>query len=122
VLGAYANYAREPWKMSAVAYHVHAVSLSDLTPASVSDFLVGYLQVEHESPRGLHLFAREEQTTSVNDAAYLRLFPQYIESRFSLGVRWDFMRRHAVTIQASDAHTRNRSFGEFRLQWSAALL
>ncbi len=122
VIGAYANYSHEPWRASIVAYHVHAVTLAQATADPVSNFLLSYAQLERDLPFQTRVFAREEFSSHVTRSSYLQLFPEFVSSRVTLGLRWDFMRRQALTGQVSETHVGSRAFGEFRLQWSAALL
>ena len=39
-----------------------------------------------------------------------------------IGLRWDFVRRQALTLQLSDTNTLDGHFSDIRLQWSAAFL
>jgi hypothetical protein len=123
VIGAFANYVREPWRASIVGYHVRAVMLDEgLASRSASQFQLAYAQIERDLPGQIRVFGREEISSGVTQSSYLQLFPEFVTQRLSLGARWDFVRRHALTVQISDTHIRSHSFAEFRLQWSAALL
>lgn len=122
VIGAYASYARESWKVYGTLYHVSATLKDAVDRSSDETFAVGYVQAERQLPRHLELFARHEDSRDVNDSGYLRLFRNFVVSRTSVGLRWEFTRRHALTLQFSDSHTLVDDYREFRLQWSAALL
>jgi hypothetical protein len=120
VAGGYASYLHGSWKFQAVAYYVDA----QLIGASVrdSDLLTGYLTVEDALTPNLRVFVRREDSSHVSESPYLRLFPRFPTARSTLAVRWDFMRRHALTAELADTHTATDHFKEYRLQWSAALL
>jgi hypothetical protein len=120
ITGAYAMYALENWKFSLVGYYVDASLLG--TNARDSDFLLGYATVERALPHDLRVFGRFEDCSHVADSPYLALFPEFVTRRSTLGLRWDFARRHALTAQISDSRTQAHGFMEYRLQWSAALL
>ena len=51
---------------------------------------------------------------------YLRLFDQFARTRQVAGVRWDFVNRQALTLQAAKSHTLQGHYSDVRLQWSAA--
>lgn len=55
-------------------------------------------------------------------SAYLRLFPMFVRQRDVIGLRWDFVRRQALTLQLSHTNTLQGHFSDIRLQWSAAFL
>ncbi len=122
MIGAYASYAHDSWKVSAVVYRIDADTIVRSMIEPASRFSVGYLQVERELSGGLHLFARDERGTNLTQSVYLSLFPHFVTSRTTLGLRWDFARRQALTVQGSNTQTRSNAYGELRIQWSAALL
>jgi hypothetical protein len=120
VAGAYASYVHGSWKFQAVGYYIDAALKG--TTFRDSDLLTGYLTVEDSLPHNLRLFARREDSSHLSEAPYLRLFPRWPTARTTLAVRWDFMRRHALTVELADTHTTTDHYMEYRLQWSAALL
>lgn len=122
VMGAYAKYESSKWKLAITGYHVSAWFEGAGTSAQNKDFFVGYAQVERDFANGLEVFARHENTTHAGNSTYLQLFPRYVLRRSTLGTRWQFARSHALTVEVSDSTSRTRSYTEFRLQWSAALL
>ena len=95
LLGAYASYAYDAWKLSAVVYHIDAVEIGTPAAEQQSHFSLGYLQLERELLMTVHLFARAERGTQLTDAAYLRLFPNFVNARTTLGLRWDCA-RHSI--------------------------
>jgi hypothetical protein len=118
--GAYATYAHGSWKLQAVGYYIDAQLIG--THARDSDLLTGYVTVEDALTHNLRVFVRREDSSHLSEAPYLRLFPLFPTARSTLAVRWDFMRRHALTAELADTYTATDHYMEYRLQWSAALL
>ena len=87
-----------------------------------SDLLTGYVTVEDAFSHNLRLFVRREDSSHLSEAPYLRLFPRFPTARSTLAVRWDFLRRHALTAELTDTYTATNHYIEYRLQWSGALL
>ncbi len=121
VIGAYGRFEAQDWKLQAAGYEV-TNSFDGGTSAKRQSFLAAYLQVERSLPHGVELFARREDTFHADAAEYLRLFPEYVSDRSTLGTRWQFARSHALTLEISDSESHAHHYREFRLQWSAALL
>jgi hypothetical protein len=119
-VGLYGMYVHESWKFNAVGFYVDTT----LNGASRQDssFLIGYVAVEDALNNDWRIFGRLEGSTHASESAYLALFPNFVARRATLGVRWDFARRHAFTLQVADSHTALHRFTDYRLQWSAALL
>jgi len=118
--GAYATWVHGDWKVSAVGYYVDA-GLPGTTVRD-SDFLTGYVLGEAPLYRNLRAFARWENTSHVRDSPYLEFFPAFVNRRTTLGVRWDFLRKQAITAEVAKARNEAERFNEYRVQWSAALL
>jgi hypothetical protein len=121
VIGLYAKGEWGPWKAQLTGYQVSA-SLEGIAGAPRQDFFTGYVQVERDLPKGFELFARHENTADATDNLYLQMFPKFVIRRSALGGRWQFARSHALTLEIATADSRNDSYMEYRLQWSAALL
>jgi hypothetical protein len=122
VIGAYVKYDSDRWKLTATGYYVSSWFEGAGTAPLRNNFFVGYGQLERDFAHGLEVFARHENSAHAGDSAYLELFPKFVLRRTTLGARWQFARSHAVTLEISDSTSRTRSYHEFRLQWSAALL
>lgn len=122
VIGAYAKLESGDWKLHAAVYDIDAVLVRPGSDGSGEDFYTGYLQVERSLSHGLDAYARYEGTGSTENAEFLRLFPHFVTQRLLVGVRWQFARKHAFTLQTGNSHTSSDRYREFRLQWSAALL
>jgi hypothetical protein len=122
VFGVFGNYEHEPWRVTGTAYYVDVKPETFTGSSSYQGYLVGYLQAERSLPHGLQIFARLEDSARTERSAYLSLFPDFVKSRTTLGLRWDFARRQALTFQAAASESLRDSYGEFRVQWSAAVL
>jgi hypothetical protein len=122
VVGLYANLGAGNWKMQGAAYRIESDLGENGGSATRNNFVAGYVQIERSLPRGLEVFLRHEDSADTEQAGYLRLFPNFVTWRTSIGARWQFAREHALSIQVGDSHTMFDRYREFRLQWSAALL
>ncbi len=122
VFGVFGNYEHEPWRVTGTAYYVDMSPETFVGSSGHENYLIGYLQAERSLPHGLQVFARREDAARVERSAYLSLFPDFVKSRTTLGLRWDFARRQALTFQAAASQSLRDSYNEFRLQWSAAVL
>ena len=107
------------WKPRRAAYHAEARLY--YTSSIVDDnFEVGYIQAERRFPYDLTGFLRWEDSIGASDSQYLKLFEEFARVRYIGGVRWDFAKRQALTLQLGNTHTLNGHFDDVRLQWSAA--
>jgi hypothetical protein len=122
VIGAYARYESPDWKLAVTGYRVTTWFDGAGADSRHQNFFAGYAQVERDLSHGVELFARHENTVHASESRYLQMFPRFVSRRTTLGARWQFARSHALTLEISDAKSRTRDYGEFRLQWSAALL
>jgi len=118
--GAFATYADDAWKVTGTFYFVQA-RLYYLGSSVDDRFGVGYIQGERHFPHDLIGFARFEESAGVGHSAYLDLYEQFARSRYVGGVRWDFSRRQALTLQLTDSFLLNGHYSDIRLQWSAAV-
>jgi hypothetical protein len=121
VFGVYTNYSAERWSVVSSLYGIDAADVLR-RGEDRAQFAAGYVQAELQLTYAVRGFARHEFSVNASDAQYLQLFPSFARARTSLGGRWDFTRRQALTVEVSDTHTLIHHFGELRLQWSAALL
>lgn len=120
LLGVFGSYADNSWKLLATLYHASAELY--YTGSVVDDhFTVGYAQAERRLSHELTGFVRWEDAVGAADSPYLKLFEGFDRSRHVAGLRWDFARRQALTLQLTDSHTLLGRFSDIRIQWSAAL-
>ena len=121
VFGVYGRYDVHEWKLQAAAYRVTTWYDGAGADGGHEHFDVGYLQAERDLPHGVALYVRHENTDNSAASSYLRLFPEYVNRRSTLGTRWQFARSHALTLEVSQSRVRTQDYKEFRLQWSSAL-
>ncbi len=120
VLGAFARLNPGKWHVQATVYDIE-VRLSGLQLRH-EQFGAGYLQVERQLPRALTAFGRIESSTKAGDSVYATLQRREFELRRGLGgLRWDFAKRQALTLELAHAATLAGRFNEARLQWSGLL-
>ena len=124
IYGAYADWNSEPWRIIAANYYVD-VKLDD--SARDESFISGYVQVERQLPHMLTVLGRWEDSARMQESAYVALFddqPHDIDialRRHALGLRWDYVKRQALTIELSRVVSIKQTSNEVRLQWSAVV-
>ena len=112
-------------KLRVLANVVHFENELNYTMQSVDDvFVAGYLQVEYKTGDDWTLFGRVDASSSEDTSPYLRLLPAYVSHRHMLGVRWDFIDSHSLTMEVADTSTHgdgltHDNFKEVRFQWSS---
>jgi hypothetical protein len=121
-LGVYGNYSGEQWSAVGAIYGIEATDITTRGTGNSSRFVAGYVQGERELAHDLRAYARHEFSINASESQYVSMFPTFATARTSIGVRWDYTRRQALSCEVSDTHTRTNHFGELRVQWSAALL
>jgi hypothetical protein len=124
VYGAYVDWNTGPWRVIGADYYVD-VRLEQ-TERDES-FISGYLQVECQLPRKFTAFSRIEDSSRMQESRYVALFSDYDSDidtalrRAAVGLRWDFTRRQALTIELSRVVSLTQRSDEVRLQWSAVV-
>jgi hypothetical protein len=122
--GAYLDWSFAEWRVLGVNYYVD-VGL-DQTARNES-FLSGYLQIERLLPHKLTAFSRIEGSARMQESRYVALFESYDGDvdialhRQALGLRWDFARRQALTVESSHVVSLGSRSNEVRLQWSGVI-
>jgi hypothetical protein len=124
IYGAYVDWMKEPWRIVAANYYVNVA----LAPTTRNEsFISGYLQVERQLPRRFTVFGRLEDSSRMQESRYVRSFDdadgdlEIALRRQAIGVRWDYMRRQALTLEASHIISLGQDSKELRVQWSAAI-
>jgi hypothetical protein len=124
IYGAYADWYSEPWRIIGATYYVD-VALDQTTRNE--SFISGYLQAERQLPRNLTLFGRLENSTRMQESKYVALFDDHDGDidvalrRNAVGLRWDYVRHQALTIELSHVDSLLQRSDEVRLQWSAVV-
>ncbi|HEY2685041.1 MAG TPA: hypothetical protein VGI93_16095 [Steroidobacteraceae bacterium] len=124
VWGAYVDWTFDPWRVIATNYYVD-VGLD--TGAHDESFISGYIQAERVLPHKLTMFGRLENSSRMEESRYVHLFDDHdgdIDIAFqreALGLRWDFIRRQALTVEISHVISIDQRSNEIRLQWSGVI-
>jgi hypothetical protein len=125
IFGAYVDWYAGPWRIIGVNYYVD-IDLVDLSKKESFDSL--YVQAERQLPHKLTVFGRIEDSARMQESRYVALLNDtdgeidIALNRVAAGLRWDFLRRQALTIELSHIATLNNvRSNEVRLQWSGVI-
>jgi hypothetical protein len=124
IYGAYADWSVEAWRFIGAGYYVD-IALD--RPNSDESFMSGYLQAERQLPHRLTAFGRIEDSSRMQDSRYVALIEGHTSDiditirRAAVGLRWDYARRQALTVEVDNEVSLSERGYEARLQWSAAI-
>jgi hypothetical protein len=124
VYGAYADWAIDAWRFIGAGYYVD-IRLDG--PAPNENFMSGYVQVERQLPYRLTAYGRVEDSARMQESRYVAIFNDHSGDiditlrRLAAGLRWDYMRRQALSVELSHVVSLDQRAYEVRLQWSAAI-
>jgi hypothetical protein len=124
VYGAYIDWTLEPWRIVAADYYVDVALDRGVRNES---FISGYLQVECQLATRFTVFGRSEESSRMQESRYVALFDEHDGGidialrRQALGIRWDYARRQALTLELSHVVAPSQQANEVRAQWSAAV-
>ena len=121
VYGAYIDGDCNPWSLHAAVYHVD-LSLRGTEATRNESFVAGYAQLERRFADRYTAFFRHEDSSRAQESSYIQAVQSHFAVRCSLGgVRWDFARHQAITMEASRTTTFSNRFTKISLQWSAVV-
>lgn len=119
--GAFVDWNDGRWQLHSALYEV-SMDLQDAGGSRAENFVAGYAQLERQLPHRLVAYAREENSSRASQSVYVRVnHPDFQLRRATVGLRWDFRRRQALTAEFTHGHSVRANQDAFRLQWSAAL-
>jgi hypothetical protein len=124
IYGAYADWSVEAWRFIGAGYYVD-IALDRPNPNE--SFMSGYLQVERQLPHRLTAFGRIEDSARMQESRYVALLDGHTTDiditirRAAGGLRWDYARRQALTVEFDREVSLSDRGYEARLQWSAAI-
>jgi hypothetical protein len=124
IYGAYGDWNSESWRIIGANYYVD-IALDQKTHDE--SFMSGYLQVERQLPNKLTAFGRIETSARMQNSTYVAFLDdgdgdvEFALRRNALGLRWDYLRRQALTIELSRVVSLKQRADEVRLQWSAVV-
>ena len=120
-IGTYIDWRSQEWRV--LANLTYVVNLMNKQIENQTDtFVAAYFQAEYELNQEWKVFGRIEDTADADNSEYLELFPYAVLERQMLGLRFDFYKNNALTVEVSNVKIRTEDFGQVWLQWSAALL
>jgi hypothetical protein len=117
-VGGFVDWYWQEWRLvSAVSHIINRLYRNN----RINDdaFTVGFVQTEYELNQNWIFFGRVEESFSTGNSEYLKLIPNFVESRQMIGARFEFLQRHALTLELAHIETVKENFGQARLQWSA---
>ncbi len=124
IYGVYVDWYSERWRVIGANYYVDV----DLDPTARDEsFISGYLQAERQLPKNLTVFGRIEDSSRMQESSYVALFTDtdgdidVALRRQALGLRWDYAKRQALTVEVSHVVSLKQASNEVRLQWSAVV-
>ncbi|HME37751.1 MAG TPA: hypothetical protein VKG63_02220 [Steroidobacteraceae bacterium] len=124
IYGAYVDWNTGPWRVIGADYYVDAEL--DQAPRDES-FISGYLQVERQLPKSFTVFSRIEDSARMQESRYVAQFQDpdgdidIALRRQAIGLRWDYVKRQALTIELSHVVSLTQRSDEVRIQWSAVV-
>jgi hypothetical protein len=130
VSGAFVDWNEDPWRVIGTDYYVE-VTLNQVRRSE--SFNTWYLQIERQLPRRFTIFGRVEDSARMQYSRYVALFDDHEGAvdhdgdidvalrRQALGLRWDFTRRQALTLELSHIVSLAQRSNEVRVQWSAVI-
>jgi hypothetical protein len=119
--GAYADGDWGLWGIRASVYRIDFRLLGLSTPRA-ERIVAGYAQLERRFAGQYTAFARFENSAWAREADYLQaLQPRFEVRRSLIGMRWDFIRHEAITVEFARAATLTDRFTHISLQWSAVI-
>ena len=124
IYGAYADLAVGDWRFIGTAYYVD-IQLDG--PGRDESFVSGYIQAERQLPYRLTTYARAEDSARMQKSRYVSLFDDRSGDiditlrRLAGGLRWDYARRQALSLELSHVVSLDKRAYEARFQWSAAI-
>jgi hypothetical protein len=121
MIGVYANWQFEQLTILTSAVHVknqfHQTAVSGTTENS----RFAYLQAEYEFAPSWRGFGRIERSWDAQDSLYLSLLPQVVANRELVGLRYDFPKQHALTLEFNRQKRRESHETQLCIQWSFVL-
>lgn len=118
LVGAFLNWTRGSLHVISAAYYIRN-KLDRATQSDSDHFTAGYVQLG-KTIADWTLYGRWEDTAGAEESEYLTLFPEYVIQRSLIGVRLDFLKRHALTLELFDAEAETGDYRQIAIQWSAA--
>jgi len=120
IIGSYLDWRKQAWRILANLTYV-TNQMKKQNQEQTDNFFAAYFQAEYELNQEWIFFGRVEDTSNKNNSEYIKLFPCAVIQGEMLGLRFDFYKNHALTIELSNIETQSEDFSQAWLQWSAVL-
>jgi hypothetical protein len=121
VFGSYVDGEWGPWGLHATIYHID-FSLLDTPRERTQTLVAGYIQLERWVSLEHTLFTRFENSSGARDTDYIKtLQGRFAVRRYVAGIRWDFLRHQAITLEGARAASLSDRYSTVSLQWSAVI-
>jgi hypothetical protein len=124
IYGAYADLTVGDWRFIGTGYYAD-IQLDG--PGRDESFISGYIQAERQLRYKLTAYARAEDSARMQKSRYVSLFDDHSGDiditlrRIAGGLRWDYARRQALSLELSHVVSLDKRVYEARFQWSAAI-
>jgi len=116
IIGAFIDLRLADWRIISSINNVrNDIEASEPTSES---FVAGYFHAEYALSDRWTFFGRLEDSSDTRDSVYLELFPDFVSAKIMAGARYDFLKRHALTLEIADIETQHDDFGQISVQWS----
>lgn len=121
IYGAYVDGDWGAWSLHATIYHIDFNMRASPHPR-VENMVAGYAQLERRFVGRYTAFTRFENSARADDSDFIQALQKRFELRRALlGIRWDFARHQAFTVELARAATATDRFSKIKLQWSAVI-
>lgn len=124
-LGVFVDWHWIKWRLLSSVIYVNN-KLGTQGSQDTEDFLSAYIQADYYWRPDWIFFGRTEISDLADDSVFLDLMPNFVPHRNLLGVRWDFQKKHSLTLEIAetgmhDIGSQHDHFKNVTLQWSAAI-
>ena len=124
--GAYFDLDRKAWRALGAVYYLDVglqpAELPGTTAERREHVAAGYVQLERQFSHHFTAFARHENSANALASRYVAIHADDFVARGNiLGMRWDFARRQALTVQLSRLATLRGRQSVARIQWSGVV-
>jgi hypothetical protein len=115
----YVDWRLHQWHLLSTV--IYARGELNHTDGSSSDqsFWSGYAQVEFAASDRWTAYVRQENRWGDRNSEYLTYFRDSISQASIAGIRFEFLRRQALTLELSREHSPADDFSKIAIQWSA---
>jgi hypothetical protein len=118
--GGYVNWVRGGNRVISELYAFKS-DVKGASPPGNSRFLAAYLQYERTFTDRFTSYARIEDSWDGDDSLIVNVFKSYRSKAFVAGIRWDFYKSHALTLELGKHQRLSDNYYQTALSWSAVI-